>query len=83
MEEKKQTFMIQDETGVTRKAEVITMINIEDREYLIYSLDEGNDMVTICASKVVKDEEGNDKIVDIDNDADKAKITEFINELSK
>lgn len=81
--EEKQTFILEDENGRSHEAEIITMLSIEGREYLVYSIQESVDVSNICASKVVKDENGDDKLVDIDNESDKAKIAEFIKTLSE
>ena len=78
-----ETFTVEDENGVVHEAEIITMLDIEGREYLIYSIDADDDNVTICASMVVKDEDGEDKLIDLENESDKEKITRFIEKLSE
>ena len=78
----KKTFMTTDETGKQVEAEVITLISIENREYLIYSVPVNFDDANICASRILKDDVGNQKLMKIDNEEDKAKITEFINTLT-
>ena len=81
--EVKETFIIEDENGVTHEAEIITMLGIEDRDYLIYSIPNDIETVTICASKVVKNESGEDVLVDLEAGSDKDKITEFIRDLAE
>lgn len=75
-------FFIENENNEKKEASIITMLGIEDRKYLIYSVDSNNDSALVCASKVIKTESGEDKLVDIEEGEDKEKIKEFINSLS-
>lgn len=78
----KKTFMTHDQNGNQVEAEIITLISIENREYLIYSIPVNFDESNVCASRVIRDENGNQKLLEIDNESDKSKITEFINTLT-
>jgi hypothetical protein len=62
-------------------AELLSVVDIDGKEYAVYSLDNNNGTVDILASYVTKDEEGYDKLVDIDNPIDKEKISNFIRNL--
>lgn len=77
------TFLIEDENGQTKEATSITCVSIEDRKYLIYSIKESDNMSMVCASKIIKNENNQDKLVDIEEGEDKEKIKRFINSLSK
>lgn len=77
------TFLIEDENGQTKEATSITCVSIEDRKYLIYSIKENDNMAMVCASKIIKNENNQDKLVDIEEGEDKEKIKRFINSLSK
>lgn len=81
MEQENQKFQVQIETGEVKEAELLTLVEIDGVKYAIYMIDSGTTNVDILASYVVKDEEGYDKLVDIDNPADKVKVIEFINNL--
>ena len=59
----------------------MSVVEIDDKEYAVYSIDNDNGTVDILASYVVKDEEGYDKLVDITNPVDKEKVFNFIKEL--
>jgi hypothetical protein len=82
--EENQKFSVQIETGEIKEAELLTVVEIDGKQYAIYMIDNddyGNDNVDILASYVEKDEEGYDKLVDIDDPEDRAKVAEFIKNL--
>lgn len=81
MEGSNQKFQVQIETGAIMEAELITVVEIDSKEYAVYSIDNQNGTVDILASYVEKDEEGYDKLVNITNPEDKAKISMFIKKL--
>ncbi len=76
-----QKFSVETETGEIREAELITVVSIDGKEYAVYMLDNDMGSVDILASYVKKDPEGYDTLVDIDNEEDKQKVTEFISDL--
>ena len=73
-----QKFQVEVETGEIMDAELLSVVEIDGKEYAVYSLDNKNGTVDILASYVVKDAEGFDQLVDIDNPFDKEKISNFI-----
>ena len=62
--------------GVDKVAEVLS---IDDREYVIYSVDNGDETSDIFTSEIVKDEEGYDKLIDIEDEKVKQNLLEIIN----
>ena len=76
-----QKFKVQTETGEIKIAELITVVYIDGKEYAIYMIDNNQGSIEILASYVVKDKDGFDKLVDIDNEEDKRKVAEFISDL--
>jgi len=76
-----QIFQVQIETGEIMDAELLSVVEIDNKEYAVYSIDNRNGTVDILASYVTKDEEGYDKLIDIDNPIDKEKIANFIKNL--
>ncbi len=76
-----QKFQVQVETGEIMDAELLSVVEIDGKEYAVYSLDNKNGTVDILASYVVKDAEGFDQLVDITNPLDKEKISNFIKSL--
>lgn len=81
MEGSNQKFQVQVETGEIMEAELLSVVEIDEKEYAVYSIDNNNGTVDILASYVEKDEEGFDKLVDITNPVDKEKISRFIKDL--
>lgn len=81
MEGSNQKFQVRVETGEIMEAELLTVVEIDSKEYAVYSIDNNNGTVDILASYVEKDEEGYDKLVDINDPADKEKISTFIKEI--
>lgn len=81
MEGSNQRFQVQVETGEIMEAELLSVVEIDEKEYAVYSIDNNNGTVDILASYVEKDEEGFDKLVDITNPIDKEKISRFIKDL--
>ena len=76
-----QKFQVEVETGEIMDAELLSVVEIDGKEYAVYSLDNNNGTVDILASYVVKDAEGFDQLVDITNPIDKEKISDFIKSL--
>lgn len=76
-----QKFKVQVETGEIMDAELLSVVRIDNKEYAVYSLDNKNGTIDILASYVIKDAEGYDKLIDIIDPSDKAKISQFIKEL--
>ena len=81
MEDTNQKFQVEVETGEIMDAELLSVVEIDGKEYAVYSLDNKNGTVDILASYVVKDAEGFDQLVDITNPIDKEKISNFIKSL--
>lgn len=65
--------------GVDREAEVIKILTIDGREYVIYSVDNNNDTSDIFTSEIIKDEEGYDKLIDIEEESVRQNLMEIIN----
>lgn len=76
-----QKFKVQIENGEIVEAELLSVVNIDDKQYAVYSLDNKNGTVDVLASYVIKDNEGYDKLIDITNQEDKEKISNYIKQL--
>ena len=82
--EENQKFNVQIETGEIKEAELLTVVEIDQKQYAIYMIDNDEtqgENVDILASYVVKDDEGYDQLVDIDDPEDREKVAEFIRNL--
>lgn len=73
-------FMMFDEDGNEREARILNKLNINNQEYLVYSLSISDDEDSIYASKIVKngDEE---EIVNIDDDNEREMVNSYIMEI--
>ena len=65
--------------GVDKEANVVKIISIDDREYVIYTVDNGDDTSDIFSSEIIKDEDGYDELIDIVDPVVKQNISEIIN----
>ena len=79
--EEKETFIMIDENGNEKEAEIITIIEIDNKEYVIYAVNKNEESDNIFASRIIKDEKGNDVIKSIENQEEKNKVFEIIKEL--
>ena len=82
--EENQKFNVKIETGEIKEAELLTVVEIDHKQYAIYMIDNDEtqgENVDILASYVVKDDEGYDQLVDIDDPEDREKVAEFIRNL--
>ena len=79
--EDKETFIMIDENGNEKEAEIITIIEIDNKEYVIYAVNKNEESDNIFASRIIKDENGNDVIKSIENQEEKNKVFEIIKEL--
>ena len=76
--EEEQVFDIEVD-GVDKKARVLKILSIDDREYVIYTIDNGDGTSNIFSSEIIKDEEGYDKLVDIVDQKVRQNILELVN----
>lgn len=76
-------FMIKDENNIERKANVITVIENEGKEYVVYSIARDERNVNIFVSRLAKDSAGNDVIVNITDANEKARLNELVREIIK
>ena len=76
-------FKIIDENNVEREATVITVIEVDGKDYLVYSIDRDYENVNIFSSLLKKDMNGNDIIVDIEDENEKMKVNKVVREVIK
>ncbi|MBR2713080.1 MAG: DUF1292 domain-containing protein [Bacilli bacterium] len=87
MEKDRDTFIVENEKGEELTATIITRMQVEgtNLEYLIYSIDDVNDtrdvpedekQVIIMAAKILKDEDGEEVLANIENPEEKQAVYE-------
>ncbi|MBR1758426.1 MAG: DUF1292 domain-containing protein [Lachnospiraceae bacterium] len=77
---KNQTFQVMTEDGKTVEAELLNVVEIDGKDYAVYSILNDDFSIDYLASYVVKDEEGYDMLTDITDERDREKIAAFIKE---
>ena len=65
--------------GQLKEAEVLKIISIDNREYVIYSVKKNDEDSDIIASEIVKDIDGYDKLIDIEDLSIKQKVLDIVN----
>lgn len=73
-----QIINIMLETGEKVEAEVLAIVEIDEKDYCIYTITRKDGTADILASYVIKDEEGYDDLRDITDQNDRDKVAEYI-----
>ena len=67
--------------GVDKEATVVNVLKVEGKDILVYSVDDNGDTSDLYFSEIVKDEEGYDKLIDVESEVIKARVIELINSM--
>ena len=80
-----QKFFVVKENGEKIQATPITRLKLDgkDIEYFYYSIDEGNNEVSILASRIGKDEDDNEILIDLENEEERQMAYELFSETYK
>ena len=65
--------------GILKEATVLKVVNIDDRKYVVYTVDSSIENADEYASEVIKDQEGYDKLIDIEDPKIRQNIFEIVN----
>lgn len=71
---------LKDEYGNNLKGQVLNIIEIDEIEYLLYSVSTSLEEDGLYVKKIIKDENGEDDLVDITNEEEKEKVFSIIKE---
>lgn len=74
-------FKVIDENNNEKEAEIITIFEHNNKEYVIYSVNKDNENVDICVSKLEKDKEGYSIFKDITDKEEKEAIDNIVKEV--
>ena len=58
---------------------MLKIVSLDNNRYAIYAIDKGDETSDILASRVVKDNEGKDILVDLETDEERAKLKDIVN----
>lgn len=81
MEENNAIFTIVDENNETKNASLITVVEIEGREYAVYSIDRDLDNCDVMVSRLIKNADGSDLLEDIIDEEERKKIHSIVKEI--
>lgn len=81
MEENNAVFTIVDENNETKTASLITVVEIEGREYVVYSIDSDLDNCDVMVSRLIKNADGSDSLEDIIDEEERKKIHSIVKEI--
>lgn len=77
----KQTFKIENEKGEIKEAELLNVFSVNNSEYAVYSIDNGDETSNLYASKIEIDENGQTQLVDLKDNNEKIEIINIVKEL--
>ena len=76
-----QIFKVETDKGEIKDAELLNIISNNNNEYAVYSIDNGDETSNLYASKIMIDENGKTKLVDLEDNSEKVAIIEIIKEM--
>ena len=79
--EEQEIFTMIDENGQERNANILNIIEINNQEYIVYSLEKNEEEEEIYASKLIKNSLGEEEIIQIENEEERKLVFETIREL--
>lgn len=74
-------FKVIDENNNELEAEIITVFDYKEKEYVIYSIDKDEDNVDICVSLLEKDSNNYPIFKDITDSKEKEEIDRVVKEI--
>ena len=84
MEDNDKVIVI-DENGNEVEATILNIIEIDNSEYLLFSVDVNEEDANLFVNKIVRDDNGEETVVPIENDEERSmvfdSIKEYINNL--
>ena len=76
-----ETFTMIDELGNEREANILNVVEINNQEYVVYSISKNEEEESIFASKIIKDELGNEDVVPIQDEEEKRIVFDTIRDI--
>lgn len=81
MNGERQKVNVKTETGETKEVEIISVVEIDNKQYVVYAMKNEKELYDIMASYLVKDASGYDSFSEIKDPVDKEKIELYIKKL--
>ncbi len=79
MENNESQKFIVEVDGVTKEADVLKVVGIDGKRYVIYAVPKNEEESDILASEVVTDAEGYDTLVDIEDAETRKNVLALVN----
>lgn len=70
-----------DEAGNEVEATIINVIEVNNQEYLLYSIDVNDEDANLYVNKIIRDENGEEDIVPIEDDIERNVVFEQIKKI--
>lgn len=74
-------FKVVNEKGEENIARIITSFTYNEKDYLVYYIEKENDTCEIYTSKLLKDNDGNDIICDIEDNEEREEVFKVVDEI--
>lgn len=75
-----EAIKLRDELGNIIEGKILSIIEIDNIEYLLYSVSANEEEDAIYVKKIIKDKNGEDDLVDITNGEEKEKVFDIVRE---
>ena len=79
--ENQDTVILLDENGNEVQARIINIVEIDGQEYLLYSTEANDEEENLYVNKIVKDENGDEEFVAIEDEEERNYIFDTIKEM--
>ena len=76
-----ETFIMLDEFGVEREARILNVVEINNQEYVVYAVSKNEEEESIFADKIIRDQNGEENIVSIEDEEEKRMVFDTIKEV--
>lgn len=77
----RKVLFIKDVNAEERTVELLTILQIDGIEYAVYSMDRDTSISDVYVARIVKDLNGNDNIITIENELEKNKVFKIIDKM--
>lgn len=74
-------FIIQDRFGIKLDAELIMKFNVNEIEYILYSIDKDERNVDVYVGRLIYDQNGNEMILSISDREEEEKIFSIVDKM--
>lgn len=75
-----EAIKLKDELGNIVEGKILSIIEIDNIEYLLYSVSANEEEDAIYVKRIIQDENGEDDLVDITNTEEKEKVFDIVRE---